>query len=666
MGQEISRRQFLQLTAAATGATVLGAGLVGPLGQRRGTAEAIGAFEAYFDKSKDEHQANFDRLSGQGFRMVALSVYGDFVNQRYAAVWVQRQGPDWRAVHNVDGQDYQAFVDKAIADGYGPVLVSAAGALPNAVYAGVWEKGVPGPWKARHALTPADFDSENSSAAGANQFPRSVAIYGTPSDRRYAGVWQNMGNEYFRWFYHAGVPLSNYQQVFDDETKARQFRPAYVAVSEDQTYVAVFTDKSIASWVARHNMSPADCQAEFDKENSNGFFPIVLQGSGAFSDRTFAAIYAQQEEPTKWEILTDGTANRPSSLSGFDDQVTAFMRTNGIHYAQLTLAKSGDIKYAVAFTRREVVSNYQPAKVTDCFRLASCTKIFLEAAVQSLYDTDPNSSMHLKTDTKVYPLLGFSNPKDPRSDSITIQQLLDHTGGYDDTSAGSNFDPTFAMRQIATDLSLNRAVTKQDVMQYMYSRMLDYTPGSPPRGLSLVYSNYGYMLAGAVVEKVTGQKFFDYVNNTLLKPMGLTEVQMSPTAQSSKPSNEPPYEGQNYGPTALDPTSNLQVPAPYGGSGHILEVDDSAAGFAASATAIVKFIHLHKVWGNGARSDFKSSEFPVARKGSDPGALSYAWSRSDGVDWAVIFNNRDWPTDWDKTSDNFANSINGLLDKTSL
>src|SRR5205814_8661410 len=114
MGQEISRRKLLQLTAAAAGATLLGAELVRPLGQRPPTVAAIGAFEAYFDKSAAEHQANFDRLSGQGFRMVALGVYGDFVNQRYAAVWVQRSGPEWRAVHNVDSNDYQTFVDKAI------------------------------------------------------------------------------------------------------------------------------------------------------------------------------------------------------------------------------------------------------------------------------------------------------------------------------------------------------------------------------------------------------------------------------------------------------------------------------------------------------------------------------------------------------------------------
>jgi hypothetical protein len=39
--------------------------------------------------------------------------------------------------------------------------------------------------------------------------------------------------------------------------------------------------------------------------------------------------------------------------------------------------------------------------------------------------------------TAAYPLLGFSHPVDPRSDTITIQQLLDHEGGYNDGTNAS-------------------------------------------------------------------------------------------------------------------------------------------------------------------------------------------------------------------------------------
>lgn len=119
-----------------------------------------------------------------------------------------------------------------------------------------------------------------------------------------------------------------------------------------------------------------------------------------------------------------------------------FMLANAVRAAQLTISKNGIIKLARAYTWAE--PGYHITQTSDRFLLASCSKMFLEAAVQYLYDNKKLMPM-----TKVYPLLGFSNPVDPRSDTITIQQLLDHTGGYDRTQTGSGFDPTYSMRQIA-------------------------------------------------------------------------------------------------------------------------------------------------------------------------------------------------------------------------
>jgi Bacterial tandem repeat domain 1 len=73
------------------------------------------------------HQANFNKLSSEGYRIISLSVYGDPGDPRYAAVWVQRQGPGWVAVHGVNSAGYQDFFNKSTAAGFVPVLVSATG-----------------------------------------------------------------------------------------------------------------------------------------------------------------------------------------------------------------------------------------------------------------------------------------------------------------------------------------------------------------------------------------------------------------------------------------------------------------------------------------------------------------------------------------------------------
>ena len=66
-------------------------------------------FQAYHGVTAAQHQSNFNNFSGQGYRMISLSVYGDPGDARYAAVWVQRGGPAWVAVHGVDAAGYQSF-----------------------------------------------------------------------------------------------------------------------------------------------------------------------------------------------------------------------------------------------------------------------------------------------------------------------------------------------------------------------------------------------------------------------------------------------------------------------------------------------------------------------------------------------------------------------------
>ena len=139
--------------------------------------------------------------------MISLSVYGDPGNPLYAAVWFQRQGPAWVAVHGVDSTGYQSFFNTWTAKGFVPVLVSATGTISNAIFAAVFEQGIAGPWFAQHGMTSGDattagtFQYANAAAAAGSQILRSVAIYGTAADRRYAAVW-HPNPVYVKWHVH--------------------------------------------------------------------------------------------------------------------------------------------------------------------------------------------------------------------------------------------------------------------------------------------------------------------------------------------------------------------------------------------------------------------------------------------------------------------------------
>ena len=617
-------------------------------------------FEAYHGVTAAQHQGNFNKFSAQGYRMISLSVYGAPGDARYAAVWVQRSGPAWVAVHGVDAAGYQTFFNNSTAKGFAPVLVSATGAPNEAIFAAVFEQGVTGGWLARHGMPfgPAaqagTFENLNATAANQRLMIRSVAIYGTANDRRYAAVWQ-ANPVYVKWHVHTADPEANYQTTFNAETQLpgyslHGYRPAYVTMSSNHTYCSVFKDDVVGSWVARHGMTSAQYQVEFDKNIHAGFYPICVQGGGVGDDTHYAAIFAKQDIPLSREWTVTGAP--VPSLAGVDHIMQSFMQANGVRAAQLAIAKNGVTKFLRAYTLAE--AGYRVTQPSDRFLLASCSKMFLEAAVQSLYD-----AKKLDPGAKVYPLLGLSNPLDPRSNSITIQQLLDHRGGYNDdpvAKGGSGFDPTYHMREIALGLGMSQPVKKLDVARYMFTKYkLDFDPGTQSH-----YSNYGYLLAGAVVEHVTKMTYSDYVRSALLVPAGITEVKVISTRAEGRTKDEAIAEDQGLGLDPLDLASQLVIPSVYGGDGEINEVGDPNDGTGASAHALTQFIHLHAVWGNGPRAA------GAARSGSTPGASSWAQSRTDGVDWAYVINTRDWPPATSQTLDELGNAVNNLLNTVTL
>jgi hypothetical protein len=83
---------------------------------------------------------------------VALNVSGDPGDARYTAVWVERPGPAWWAVHGLDAAACQARFDELTGQGYAPTILTATGPASGEIFAAAFEQGVDQPWFARHGL----------------------------------------------------------------------------------------------------------------------------------------------------------------------------------------------------------------------------------------------------------------------------------------------------------------------------------------------------------------------------------------------------------------------------------------------------------------------------------------------------------------------------------
>lgn len=182
--------------------------------------------------------------------------------------------------------------------------------------------------------------------------------------------------------------------------------------------------------------------------------------------------------------------------AALEQLATREMSIKGIPAISIALVDDQDIVWAKGF-RWARPRDSVPATAATVFRAGSVSKIVTDLAAMHLVEEG-----RLDLDAPVTRYLPEFAPENPDSTPITLRMLMSHHSGLvREPSVGSYFDaaaPTLA----ATVASLNA------------SRLV-YPPGS-----RLKYSNAGLAVVGAIVERVTGEPFADYVRRAILQPLG--------------------------------------------------------------------------------------------------------------------------------------------------
>jgi len=133
------------------------------------------------------------------------------------------------------------------------------------------------------------------------------------------------------------------------------------------------------------------------------------------------------------------------------------------------------------------------------FRLASVSKQFTAVAVMIL-----NERGLVDLDAPVKTWL----PDAPAAwDGVTVRRLLNHTAGLPDFTRLDDYE---ALK--------TRATTPAALIGRFRDRPLEFTPGE-----RFAYSNSGYVVLTAVIEKASGQAYADFVSDNLFQPLGMTD-----------------------------------------------------------------------------------------------------------------------------------------------
>lgn len=623
-------------------------------------------FETYHGVTGATHQANYTRLKSQEFRLISLSSYGDHVNPLYAAVWVHRDGPPWEGFHGLSAPDFQTKSDRLTKQGYVNTLLSAVGtSSASAVFCGVFEKRE-NPAKNFMSLIGLRDGEETDSKSfqwwnkwchKKNLTLRCASIYGSFNGPLYAAIWETNADA-THWLAKTHDTEEEYVKWFDACIQL-PYRPAFVTSSQHGKYLSIFKNDDVGeNWVSKQGLNGTQYQAEVERLKSQELYPICVQGGGPSTSPCYTAIFAEQDIPTPKVFTIQGET--VAELEHIDDVMSTFMKRHGVRAGQITISKDGVTKLERAYTYAS--PSYPVTHPSTFFRLASASKAFMCAAI-----TEAMNANLLTPSTPVFPLLEISSPAldsqtpSPFIDTITIQHLIDHAGGW--KKADSGFDAIGACREIAIALNLRSPVTKWDVARYMYGEPLQFEPGTEDfRSIGRTsYCNFGYLLLGLVIEKISGMSFIDFLKERVMAPLGITDVAVGKTRRDELRPDEVSYDGPGLGLSAIDFRSDLLTPYVYGGEGFIMEAKDSCGGLIATATAVVTLIQRYAVWGIGERAAGH------ARAGGMAGTRSYARSRDDGVDFVYIFNTRYFPLEnVDKALGRLSGEIMALLDATPI
>lgn len=190
------------------------------------------------------------------------------------------------------------------------------------------------------------------------------------------------------------------------------------------------------------------------------------------------------------------------------------------HHGKLICSKG----YGYADTTHHI-----PVTPNSLFRIASVSKSLTAVAILKLVEAGK-----LSLDTTVFGtrgLLGTTYGHLPYSrelEAITVRELLQHTaGGWGNNSA----DPMFSNPEMSAD--------------ELISWTIDHQPLEHPPGSIYAYSNFGYCILGRVVEKLSGQSYEQFVQQTILAPCGIKSAQVGGNTLTDKRSNEVVYYGQH-------------------------------------------------------------------------------------------------------------------------
>src|SRR5215469_13666760 len=184
--------------------------------------------------------------------------------------------------------------------------------------------------------------------------------------------------------------------------------------------------------------------------------------------------------------------------SQVDHIAAGVMQQRGVPSASVAVVKGGKLVYSHAYGNAHI--NPDKAAAPEMrYSVGSISKQFTAAAILILQEQGK-----LSLDDAV----GKYVPGLTRGDEVTIRQILSHTSGYQDY-----WPEDYLMTPMM------KPTTAQSIIDTWAKKPLDFEPGTQWQ-----YSNTNFVIAGMIVEKVSGKKLMDFLAEHIFHPLGMKSV----------------------------------------------------------------------------------------------------------------------------------------------
>ncbi|MBU8900566.1 serine hydrolase [Corallococcus sp. M34] len=150
------------------------------------------AWVARHDLSAAEYQSEFNTRVEQGYRLVHVSGYTSGGAERYAVIWEQTRGPDWKARNGLTASEFQAAVDTNAAQGYQLAQVSGYSVGGTERFAAIFQVSSGIPIAARQGLTSTEYQQAVMDLKYQGYRPLQVAAHRKGGQSVFALLWQNL------------------------------------------------------------------------------------------------------------------------------------------------------------------------------------------------------------------------------------------------------------------------------------------------------------------------------------------------------------------------------------------------------------------------------------------------------------------------------------------